>query len=166
MIHRQGCAQRAALAAPELPGALAIAQLQCQAQPVGQGPFTRAGLGNAFPVRADLIDPPDGVKVGMTAEVHFALARRESELLEVDGFLIPMAAAIAEPENGFSVFVFDPDSSTVSRRAIRSGGVQDNQIAVLEGLQAGDIIATAGVSFLRDGQEVKLLREDLGRSAR
>ena len=32
-------------------------------------------------------------------------------------------------------------------------------IAVSEGVEAGDILAAAGVSFLRDGQNVKLLGE-------
>jgi multidrug efflux pump subunit AcrA (membrane-fusion protein) len=53
----------------------------------------------------------------------------------------------------------------VKKRPVRTGGVGDNDIAILEGLQEGEIIATAGVSFLRDGQEVTLLDEQLVRNA-
>jgi multidrug efflux pump subunit AcrA (membrane-fusion protein) len=78
--------------------------------------------------------------------------------------MIPISAALAEADNQFSVFVFDPGSSTVQKRPIRTGGVRDNDIAVLEGLAEGDIIATAGVSFLRDSQQVTLLAENLLRA--
>ncbi|NNK79810.1 MAG: efflux RND transporter periplasmic adaptor subunit, partial [Litoreibacter sp.] len=49
------------------------------------------------------------------------------------------------------------DNTTVTRRTVTVGGVQQNSIIVLEGLEPGDIIASAGVSFLREGQKVKLL---------
>ena len=35
----------------------------------------------------------------------------------------------------------------------------ENKIAVTEGLSEGEIVATAGVHFLRDGQQVRLLEE-------
>jgi RND family efflux transporter MFP subunit len=127
---------------------------------------TRAGVGNAFPVRADLDGQPPGVRPGMTAEATFSIPREESGLTGIEGFMIPIAAARAEAGDGFSVFVFDNESSTVSRVPIVTGGVGDNTIAVLEGLAEGDIIATAGVSFLRDGQQVTLLDERLIRNAR
>ena len=41
---------------------------------------------------------------------------------------------------------------------IRSGeGVSENLVEIVEGVAAGDIVAAAGVNFLRDGQRVKLL---------
>ena len=82
------------------------------------------------------------------------------------GILIPIGAALAEPNDGFSVFVYDGTTSTVSKRRIRRGGVSDNDVAVLEGLEEGEIIATAGVTFLRDGQQVTLVDEQLMRRAR
>ena len=81
------------------------------------------------------------------------------------GYLIPIAAAFPEEEDRISAFVYDTDTSTVSKRPIRTGGVFYNDIVVLEGLAEGEIIATAGVSFLRDGQEVRLLDERLIRNA-
>jgi RND family efflux transporter MFP subunit len=125
---------------------------------------TRAGTGNAFPVRADLSDPPPGLRSGMTAEVTFSIPRGEG-LVDFDGFMIPIAAVQGEADDQFSVFVYDAETSTVKKRPVRTGGVGDNDIAILEGLQEGEIIATAGVSFLRDGQEVTLLDEQLVRNA-
>jgi len=126
---------------------------------------TRAGAGNAFPVRADLSDPPPGLRSGMTAEVTFSIPRESDELGGHRGFMIPLAAAVAEADDRFSVFVFDPESSTVTKRPIRIGGVGGNDVAVLEGLRKDEIIATAGVSFLRDGEQVTLLDEELVRNA-
>jgi len=126
---------------------------------------TRAGAGNAFPVRADLVEPPPGLRPGMTAEVTFSFAR-DTGVADLEGFLIPVAAVVAEADNRYSAFVFDEASSTVKRTQIRQGGVQGNLIAVVEGLEEGDIIATAGVPFLRDGQEVTLLGEHLMRVRR
>jgi hypothetical protein len=37
--------------------------------------------------------------------------------------------------------------------------VQDNRIFITEGIAPGDVIAVAGVSFLRDGQKVKLMAQ-------
>jgi RND family efflux transporter MFP subunit len=126
---------------------------------------TRAGAGNAFPVRADLIDPPPGLRSGMTAEATFSISREGGRLAGYQGFMIPLAAAYAEADDRFSVFVFDPETSTVKKRPIRMGGVGHNDVAVLEGLEEGEIIATAGVSFLRDGERVTLLDEQLVRNA-
>lgn len=118
---------------------------------------TRAGSGNAFPVRADLVDTPPGLRPGMTAEVAFSLPRVDADTLGIDGFLVPFSAVRVEQDEQFSAFVFDEAASTVHVKPIRTGGVRDNDVAVLDGLDDGDIIATAGVSFLRDGQTVRLL---------
>ncbi len=126
---------------------------------------TRAGDGNSFPVRADLRTPPPGVRPGMTAEAAFELTRAGSDVRPQRGFMVPISSVMLEGERAAAVFVFDGESGTVAKTPIRVGGVGSNSVAVLEGLEEGDIIATAGVSFLRDGQEVVLLDEELMRQA-
>ena len=118
---------------------------------------TRAGLGNAFTVKADLTERISEIRPGMTAEVRFTLPRVAPGLVDLQGFMIPFPAVHPEPDEQFAVFVYDRASSTVQKRPVRLGGVRDNDVAILEGLEEGQIIATAGVSFLRDGQEVTLL---------
>jgi multidrug efflux pump subunit AcrA (membrane-fusion protein) len=126
---------------------------------------TRAGAGNSFPVRADLKGPAPGIRPGMTAEVTFSLPRGEDRLGALQGFMVPIAAVLPEADDGFSVFVFDSETSTVRKSRVQTGGVGDNSIAILEGLVEGQIIATAGVAFLNDGQQVTLLDEELIRNA-
>ena len=45
----------------------------------------------------------------------------------------------------------------MKKRTVTVGGVRDNRLVVTEGIAAGDILASAGVSYLSDGQKVKLL---------
>jgi len=112
---------------------------------------------NAFPVKVALIDPNEQVKPGMTAEASLTLQDEDPGA----GYLIPMQALspAPEPNRGF-VFVFDPDTSTVIKTAVRFSGAGQNQVIVEEGLGDGDVIAVAGVSFLADGMEVTLMKGD------
>ena len=72
-------------------------------------------------------------------------------------YLIPTGALLAgtDESSGF-VFVFDPSTSTVRQTAVTFDGVRDSSVIVRSGLQTGDVIAVAGVSFLRDDQKVIL----------
>jgi len=132
-----------------------------QGNPV-QGTITfigsAAGTANAFPAKARLIDPPDAIRPGMTAEVTVPLAGGDSQ---TTAYLVPVAALAPgdEPEQGY-VFVYDAASSSVHRKAVglRPGVGTDALVPIQEGIQAGDVIVTAGVTFLTDGQRVKLLQ--------
>ncbi len=103
-----------------------------------------------------LSDPAGNVLPGMTAEVALILGEADGQT----SYLVPVSAVAAgdEPGQGY-VFLFDAASSTVKRTPITGQGVQDNRIFITEGVEAGDVIAVAGVSFLRDGQQVKLMSQ-------
>lgn len=114
-----------------------------------------AGTANAFPVNVGILTRDNRLRPGMTAEVAFTLSSAESQ----QAFLIPFSALVAgEDQTKGYVFVYDPDSSTVSRRPVSGlGQVAGNQMMITGGLEGGEIIAVAGVSFLEDGQRVKLM---------
>jgi multidrug efflux pump subunit AcrA (membrane-fusion protein) len=118
---------------------------------------TRSSAANSFTVKADLTQQHSEFRSGMTAEVRFSYARFVGDAPTVDGFMIPLSAVLPEGDRGFSVFVFDPDTSTVRHQPVTTAGVRDNDIVVRSGLSERDIIAIAGVSFLRDGQSVTLM---------
>ncbi len=113
-----------------------------------------AGEANAYPVSAALIDPPPTVRAGMTAEVTIVLKDDDQGA----AYMVPLAAIAPgeEPRQGY-VFIYDPETSTVRRTLVRGRGATDNHVAVSEGIQPGDIVAVAGVSFLTDGEKVKLM---------
>ena len=123
---------------------------------------SRADTVSSFPVVLTLTSTDPVMKAGMAAE-----ASMEFPLPRQAGFVVPVTVAIMDGQlarNGgprepsaLGVYVFDPETSTVKRRTVMVGGVRENSLIIIEGLQAGDRVASAGVSFLRDGQEVKLL---------
>ncbi len=115
-----------------------------------------ASEANAFPVKLILANPPSSVLPGMTAEASLVLGSEGSD----SSFLVPFSAIAPgdDPGRGY-IFVFDPATSTVNRTAVKGKGVRDNRVMIFEGIEAGDVIAIAGVSFLRDGQQVKLTSE-------
>ena len=112
---------------------------------------------NAFPVKVELIDPNEKIKPGMTAEANLMLQNDSAN----PGYLIPIKALLPAPASnrGF-VFVYDPDTSTVNKTAVHSRGAAQGKVIVDEGLEVGDIIAIAGVSFLADGMEVTLMKDN------
>ncbi|MGI9511574.1 MAG: efflux RND transporter periplasmic adaptor subunit [Anderseniella sp.] len=115
-----------------------------------------AGTANAFPVKASLNDPPDGIRSGMTAEATILLKEEGTE----SGFLVPLAAIAAADQAGQGyAFIYDPATQTVKKSLVKAKGATDNFVHVYEGIKAGDIVAVAGVTFLSDGQKVKLMQQ-------
>ena len=116
-----------------------------------------AGVANSFPVKADLLNPPAQIKPGMTADVNFVL--RDDNI--ADGYLVPLVAVAPGDEKAFGyVFIYNPDTSKVEKTAIEipKDSAQNNMVQISKGVDAGDLIAVAGVSFLSDGQQVKLMQ--------
>jgi RND family efflux transporter MFP subunit len=111
------------------------------------------GRANAFPVKLTIQSDDPRIRSGITAEVTLQLGNEIGQT----AFLIPIEAlSPGGTESESAVFVFDAASSTVKKTAIQIGTVRTSNVTVSEGLKAGDIIAVAGVSFLRDGQKVRL----------
>ncbi len=115
-----------------------------------------AGRANAFPVKAGLDDAPSQVRSGMTTEITILLKQEGTE----SAYLVPIAAIAAgdNPGQGY-VFIYDATTQTVKKNLIKGRGATDNFAHVYEGVKAGDIVAAAGVSFLNDGQKVKLMQQ-------
>ena len=127
----------------------------------------RAGQVSSFPVVVSLEETSPLIKAGMAVEVAFEFAVPAAR-----GHLIPISAAIPDgdiPEDAgpnavvaFDVYVYDEPSRTVRRRRVTMAGIRENQFLIIEGLEVGERVAIKGVTFLREGMEVRLLtdRED------
>ena len=123
---------------------------------------SRADAVSSFPIVLRLKDSHPLLKAGMAVEaaIEFPLPERE-------GYPIPIAALIKDGLSGSpgdaqtpaqaGVYVFDPGTSTVKRQVVSVRGIRENMVVVVDGLVPGDLVASAGVSFLKEGQEVKLL---------
>jgi RND family efflux transporter MFP subunit len=134
---------------PTLPGEFAGARISY----IGSA----AVQANAFPVKVELTDPKLKVKPGMTAEANL-ITKKDGN--RGAGYLVPIQALLLTQEHSQAyAFVYDPQTSTVKKTSIRAIGTEQKKAIVIEGLSNGDIIAVAGVSFLADGMEVKLLKQ-------
>jgi RND family efflux transporter MFP subunit len=136
-------------AAPGLRFPVRIAEVSQTADPVTQ----------TFTVRVAM-KAPEGVNIlpGMTATVTVVF--RRSEVLG-DLILVPIAAIYKDGAGQQVAWVMAADG-TVARRAVKLGQASGGEIEVVEGLAAGDRIAVAGVTFLRDGMKVRDLGDALG----
>lgn len=109
---------------------------------------------NAFPVEANIQNADVHVRPGMTAELALLFARDGEEA----AYLVPLQSiAPGLPKAERYLYVFDPASSTVRKTIVEGTGMIGDQAIITAGIEPGDVIVVAGVPFLRDGQQVKLL---------
>ncbi|WP_455219600.1 efflux RND transporter periplasmic adaptor subunit [Kaarinaea lacus] len=164
-VHVEG-AMEAAISIPESeikliylgqPGEVSFPAVQGQAvKGVVSEISSTAGAANAFPVKLTILDSDSRIRPGLTTEVSLMLGSEEGDM----AYLIPVQALVPRgAESKSYVYVFNAETSTVKMTAIEHGSIRDNNIIVESGLNAGDIIAVAGVSFLRDGQKVRLMEQ-------
>ncbi|MGD9044314.1 MAG: efflux RND transporter periplasmic adaptor subunit [Desulfobacterales bacterium] len=113
-----------------------------------------AGTANAFPIKLTIDDADKRIRPGMTARVTMLLTGED----EKAAYLVPLSAIAqrGDSRKGF-VFIYDSQTSTVKKTRIDAGSVRGNSVLIESGVEDGDIVAVAGVSFLEDGQEVKLM---------
>jgi membrane fusion protein, multidrug efflux system len=66
---------------------------------------------------------------------------------------------LTESSNNAAVFVVDPSHKVVRRTIVALAGPSEDGVRIASGLNAGDMVVTAGVQFLRDGMRVRLLEQ-------
>lgn len=86
---------------------------------------------------------------GMTAEVRVHAST-------VQTIKVPMTALIQEQDRS-SVWVVDGEPLAVRRVAVTTGAVNADAVQIVEGLKPGEVVVTAGVNLLAEGQKVRLL---------
>lgn len=103
-----------------------------------------------FPARVALIDAPAAVSLGMTASVSFATPTSQPVIA------LPLQALLSE--GGVThAWIVDPGTETVRRIPLDVVNVAGNEVVVASGLKSGDVVVTAGVHQLKEGQKVRLL---------
>jgi multidrug efflux system membrane fusion protein len=122
---------------------------------------SRSRSASTYPVTVQLQKQYDDFRSGMSVEVAFEFIP-ESETGEPieTGLAVPLAAILVGEGKAQFVFIYAEQSSTVKKTQIKPLNLRENDVLVEPGaLKAGDIIATAGVQFLTDGQKVNLMKE-------
>lgn len=98
---------------------------------------------------------PDAARVPLGATASVTLPAPSGEVAQA--IKLPTSALMhdaAQGPSGSAVWVFDPASSTVQRRAVVVAGADGNQAVIASGLQPGEEVVAAGVHVLSPGQKV------------
>lgn len=117
--------------------------------------------GTGIPVSIKIDDPAFNkkiyeVKPGFTCKV--SMRSNVSSIMDSDYINIPLSAVIGE-SNSNDRFVWVVDNDKVSKRKITiESPTGEANVLVSEGLKSGEIIVTAGVHQLVEGQRVKVLK--------
>jgi membrane fusion protein, multidrug efflux system len=80
----------------------------------------------------------------------------QTRMVAPGGIELP-ATALTSVDNKPAVWVVDPQSQEVSLRPIELQRQDSAEIVVMQGLQGGERVVTAGVHALRPGQKVRPL---------
>jgi RND family efflux transporter MFP subunit len=102
-----------------------------------------------FQVKVGIIDPPASMQLGSTVTGSIRLSAPP-------GLHVP-PSALTEADGRPAVWVVDAKSQTVSLRNVDVSRYDPTDIVVSQGLDAGEIVVTAGVQTLHPGQKVRLL---------
>ena len=102
-----------------------------------------------FQVKVGIIDPPKAMELGSTVTGSVKLSAPV-------GLQVPPSALI-EADGRPAVWVVDPKSQTVSLRNVDVSRYDPADVVVSRGLDAGEVVVTAGVQTLHPGQKVSLL---------
>lgn len=105
----------------------------------------------AFEVEVEVLSP-DGLRSGMVAEVEIAAQAGDSS--QVTTIVPTLALLDARADQGI-VYVLDANS-IARRRAVRTAGVTQQGVIVVEGLNPGDRVVAAGAAYVRDGETVRI----------
>ncbi len=118
--------------------------------------FTIESASSTYPVTVTLANPSSEIRPGMAANVALSFAAEEKKA----GIVVPVNT-VAEDQGGRFVYTVTAKKeglATVHRKAVKTGELTSEGLTVLEGLEAGELIVTAGISKLTDGMTVRLLK--------
>jgi membrane fusion protein, multidrug efflux system len=102
-----------------------------------------------FQAKIGIIDPPAAFTLGSTVTGSIKLA-------PPPGVEVP-PSALTEANGRPAVWVFDPQSHTVSLRNVDVARYDPANVVISQGLETGEVVVTAGVQTLRPGEKVRLL---------
>lgn len=124
--------------------ALPSVTVEGRVREVAAAPNAQTGT---YDAKVTLVDPPENIAVGMTAEVKFG--DREGG----KGIMIPLSAMATQDQKP-SVWVIRDHKVTLT--PVKVGRYGEDTVEIIEGLAKGDRIVTAGVSKLAEGEEVRV----------
>ncbi|MEZ5936741.1 MAG: efflux RND transporter periplasmic adaptor subunit [Hyphomonadaceae bacterium] len=98
------------------------------------------------------VEKPGDLRSGEVADV--TLSAKTDDIAPVR-YIVPTLALIDARADQGVVYVVD-QTGAARRRSVETGGVKEEGVIILRGLQAGDRVITRGASMLRDGDTVRV----------
>jgi RND family efflux transporter MFP subunit len=113
-------------------------------------------MATTFPVTLRLKEIDPDIRAGMAATVTFRFESRDDRVM----FLVP-SEAVGEDREGRFVFLVEllPEEEgfgIVRRKPVVVGELTAEGLEIFEGISDGDLLVTAGISHVVNGQKVKL----------
>ena len=108
-----------------------------------------------FPVTLYMEQPDDfTILPGMTGSATGRADHPDAPI--AGGYELPTSAVLEAPDGARAVWIVDETSRTVSRRDVEVLGTTSRGLRIT-GVEPGEWVATAGVHYLEEGQQVRLL---------
>lgn len=104
--------------------------------------------GRSLEMRARLDNTGGSLRPGMFVRVRVIVGERKNALMVPEEAIVPQ---------GQEFFVYKVVEGQARRVPVKIGVRRDARVEIVEGLQAGDQVVTAGMRLSRDGQPVKVL---------
>jgi RND family efflux transporter MFP subunit len=105
----------------------------------------------AFEVEVE-VTAPEGLRSGMVAEVEVAAQPGANAQTSI---IVPTLALLDARADQGIVYVLD-QNAVARRRAVRTAGVTQAGVIIVEGLNPGDRVVAAGAAYVRDGETVRI----------
>jgi len=105
-----------------------------------------------------LMPQPDDIRLlpGMTTNVRIVA---NASAAQASYHLLPISAVKGASDMTPTIFIVDPETSTLKAKAVKVAAMSGSNIQVIEGVDAGDRIVVAGIAFMNDGEKVTLMPE-------
>ncbi|WP_196593123.1 efflux RND transporter periplasmic adaptor subunit [Pectinatus sottacetonis] len=108
-------------------------------------------VARTYLIKIALSNPPKGLKLGMTASVLNSTAENT---LGQSSYILPLSA-IYQTGKKPQVWIVNKTNNTVSLKNISVTAFDNNNVKA-SGLADGDVVVTAGVQKLHEGQKIRL----------
>jgi RND family efflux transporter MFP subunit len=122
---------------------------------VSEVAVSTGGLSTTYPVKITLDEEDPQIRPGMAAKVIFKFEDSD----ELNRIIVP-PVTVGEDSEGRYVFTVTPDAEgngIANKVRVIVGDLTGGGLEIIDGIVDGDLIITAGVTRIQDGQKVKLL---------
>ncbi|WP_394250452.1 efflux RND transporter periplasmic adaptor subunit [Vibrio profundi] len=113
--------------------------------------------GNAYAVTLLLEEPTPSLRNGMSANIQFNIGSTSQDvvLLPLDAFDFGDRSH-NQSSNSAAIYIVRPDTMTLEKRYVETKRNINSKVVVLNNLNEGEWVVTAGVPYLYEGQQVTL----------